>query len=215
MVSSKHVFWQALLVTILIFALGFILGVYLEQIRSDRSNVLLYESETDLFDTLTFTDLFESHELSCEEMTSMNLRFADKIYTEAQVLEKYDEASKVVDSLKAIHRKYDLLRTVLWINSIKLQEKCNTNNVVYFYEYNTDDLIKRSKQITFSRVLEDLKQERGEDFVLIPIAVNMEINSLDYLLEYYNVSKFPAVLINGETLVTEVSSVEELEGYLK
>jgi len=213
--SRKHVFWEALLVAILVFGLGIILGVYLEQIRTDQADLIYYQSEVSLFDSLAWINLMDSLEFSSAELVQANLDFADKIYDEARSLEKFDDANKVTQSLKMVHRKYDLQRTVLWMNTIKLKQRASgINDLVYFYIYDTEDIELKAKQIVFSRVLGDLKQKKGNDFVLIPIAVDSDIASLNYLLDFYNVEIFPSILVNEETLITEVPTVGELEAHL-
>ncbi len=213
--SKKHVFWQALFVTILVFSLGIVIGIYFEQMRVDESNILFYESEIALFDAFALSKLPEAGNFSCDNLVGANLKFADRIYNEARVLEKYDESSKITQSLKSIHRKYDLLRTILWMNVIDVEGECNIDSVVYFYVYDTEDIGVKSEQVVFSRVLRDLKEDKGGELILIPIAVDSEISSLDYLLDVYGVDEFPSILVNEEHLITNISSKEEIEKYLE
>ena len=49
---------------------------------------------------------------------------ADKIYHEARILERYDDSRKISETLKYVHQRYDLLRTLLWINTAEIKEKC-------------------------------------------------------------------------------------------
>jgi hypothetical protein len=214
LIDKRHVFWQALFVTVIVFLLGLVLGVYLEQARSDKLTVLSYESEVSFYDSLLISDIFESSSFSSNELIDLNLKFANDIYDKAKELEKFDNSNKITKSAKAIHKKYDFLRTALWLNTIRLKEDYAINSVVYFYIYDTEDIQTKAEQIAFSKVLEDLKEKRGNDLILIPIAVDSDIASLDYLLNIYKVDKFPSVLINERYLVTEISTVEDLERYL-
>ena len=121
--NKKHVFWQAFFLTILFFFLGLVLGVYLEQLRSDDSNIIFYQSETSLYDSFALSKLLDNSLISCDELADANVNFADKIYEEAKELERFDSSSKLTDSIKIIHRKYDLLRTLLWMNLIEVKEE--------------------------------------------------------------------------------------------
>jgi len=213
--NKKNAFWQALFVTILFLLIGFVLGVYLEQIRSDNLSVTFYNSETSLYDSLALTKLAEDGSISCLKLKEININFADRIYDEAVELEQFDEKNKLTDSMKSIHRKYDLLRTLLWMNIIDLRKNCSDiNDIVYLYLYDTEDVRIKSEQIVWERTLRDLKNERGSDLILIPIAVNQNVDSLNYLISNYKIEKFPAVLINNETILYEPKSVSELENYL-
>ncbi len=214
--NKKHVFWQALFLTGLFFLFGLVLGVYLEQLRADNTNVIFYQSETSLYDSFALGTLSHNLNISCSEIKSANIDFADKIYEEARSLEKYDESNKLTDSVKTIHRKYDLLRTLLWMNMISAKQNCgDIKTVVYLYKYNIDDIDMKSKQLVWSRLLEQLKAKKGDEIILIPIAVDQQIVSLNYLVQSYGIKQFPAVIINEKNVLYEHKTVGELEKMLE
>ena len=213
--SRKHVFWQALLLTIFFFILGIVLGIYVEQLRADNLNVAFYDSEVSLYDSFALGELLEDSQSSCNILREASIGFADKIYEEASELEKFDSSNKLTDSVKAIHRKYDLLRTLLWLNVVDLKERCEVDTVVYLYVYNTQEIPLKAKQVVWSRILGEMKFSRGNDFILIPIAVDQDILSLDYLVKKYNIREFPAVIINEKDIFYDHEPVEELEKYLE
>jgi hypothetical protein len=214
--NKKHIFWQAFFLTLLVFALGFVLGIIIEQRRADNSNFLLYQSEADLYDSLALNTLSNSPAVSCDVLIKSNFDFADKIYTEAIQLEKFDDSNKITISIKAIHKKYDLLRTILWMNTISLKQKCgNFNTVVYLYEYDSQDIETKAQQVVWSRALGDLKQKYGEKVILIPIASNQNVSSLDYLMKTYKVNDTPAVIVNEKNVIYDVNNAKEIEKYLK
>ena len=213
--SRKHVFWEALFVTILIFIIGFVFGVYLEQLRGDKTSVNFYESEAYLIDTLAQTMIFQFSNLSCSDLNRITLDFADKIYYEARTLEKYDESNKITNSVRTLHKKYDLLRTLLWMNAIKSRERCgDVNTVVYLYNYDTQIIEERAKQTAMSRVLEDLKNTEGDNIILIPIAGNQDIATLNYLVKKYEISRFPAVIINEKKVFYDVFTLKDVQDYI-
>jgi len=213
--SKKHVFWQAFFLTMLFFFLGLILGIYLEQTRVDNTNIAFYQSESSLYDSFALVKLSENPSVSCEDLKSASVDFADQIYEEAKNLEKFDKSNKLTNSLKVVHRKYDLLRTLLWMNIISFKENCGEiNTAVYLYEYDNENIEIKSKQIVWSRILEDLKNERGDDLILIPIAVDQNLVSLDYLIKTYGIKDFPAVILNEKNIFYEHKTVKELEKYL-
>ena len=213
--NKKHVFWQAFFLTLLFFFLGLVFGIYLEQTRIDNINIAFYQSEVSLYDSFALGKLLENPFVSCEDLKAASVDFANQIYEEAKELEKFDNSNKLTDSLKTIHRKYDLLRTLLWMNVISIKETCgDVNTAIYLYEYDVDDIQVRSKQLVWSRILQDLKNEKGDDIILIPIAVDQNIVSLDYLVKTYGVREFPAVVLNEENIFYEHKTVKELKEYL-
>ena len=62
-----------------------------------------------------------------------------------------------------------------------------------------------------SRLLRDLKEAHREELLLIPIAANMNLSSLDLILSGYEVDEFPAIIIDEDRIITEIVSLDELE----
>jgi len=213
MVVSKHVFWQALLFTLVIFGLGVAAGYLLETSRAVDVQNAVTLSETHLLDQQLRNRAIETLNVSCQDAIDSTFNFADSIYNEAQQLEQYDTASTFTDSLLALHKRYDLLRTMLWFESIDLRNKCkgSFHTVVYLYDYNTDDVTIRSKQVFFARALLDLKSRNPDTVLLIPIAQNLDIQSVTLASERYGVTQSPSIIIDEKTIVTQIDSFDQFE----
>lgn len=211
--SRKHVFWEALLVTIVIFVIGLLLGISYEASRADRINDYYVQSEFSLMDTFIFSEVIDLENTSCETLISANFEFADDIYEKAKILERYEESGRITDRTEIAHKRYDLLRAFLWINSLKIKEQCGHDKdiIAYFYAYNTEDLAKQATQNTWSRMFFELKKEKGSDIILIPIAGDNNITSLEPMFDKYDVDTLPAMVINNRTAVTKISSTKELK----
>ena len=215
--TTKHVFWEALLITIVVFIGGILIGVTFEGNRLDKIDDYYTISEISMMDILALNDILIMNNLSCENLAEANADFADRIYEEARLLEKYEGAGKISDDLKLAHKKYDLMRTFLWSNSIKTFERCGEgyNVVVYLYEYETEEITQKAIQNVWSKVLFDLKQEMGNSIVLIPIAADADLASLDTLLRDFDIESYPVVIINNNQIVDKLSSTEDLKKYLE
>lgn len=215
--SRKHVFWEALFVTVVIFVLGLLLGVAFEANRLNNVNNYYMQSETSLMDSFGLNNLIDLNHSECSVLKSSLLLFADRTYEESKIIDYYESSGKITDNLMMAHKRYDMLRTLLWIDSIKVHEKCggDFSTVVYLYEYNGEDLNQKAEQNVWSKILFDLKQEEGDNIILIPIAANMDLTSLDVLLSKYDILEYPAVIINDKQVVSDLSSVEDLKAYLK
>lgn len=213
--NKKRVFWEALLLTLIIFILGMLIGAGFERGKLDEIEQYYTKSEILFMDLFALNERIDSDD-TCEVLMDSNIQLADNIYEEAFLLEKYEAAGKITEGLKLAHRKYDMLRTYLWMNTIDISEKCKGefNSVVYLYEYDTDDLAVKATQNVWAKVLFDLKQEKGNTIILIPIAVDSNLVSLDVLLEDFEISRYPVVIIDEEFVIEELSSVEDLKVYL-
>lgn len=216
--NSKHSFWQALVIALIIFWTGIMLGILFENNRTSKLENFYKSSETQIFDVqLTGNLLLNSPNQDCSIALLENIEFADKIYEEAKTLEKYDASNKITEDVVKLHSRYDLLRTMLWINAITLQEKCpnETNIVVYLYQYIEPSINTQAKQITVSKVTSDLKKKYGDKVLLIPIAYDTDVKSLSLLRSKYQLNEFPVVMINQKNKINDLTTVEELEKYLE
>lgn len=214
--SKKNVFWEALFLTVVIFFFGILIGILFETNRTETINGYYAKSEISLVDIQTMQELISMRDLDCSALIEANLKFADKIYQEAKLLSRYEEAGKMTEGIKLSHKKYDLLRTLLWANSIETKKICGNNFsvVVYIYEYESEDLTKKAIQGVWSKVLFDLKEKQGEKIILIPIAYNTNIITLDTILKDLEVTEFPVIIINDKHFITELGSTEDLEKYI-
>lgn len=213
--SQKNVFWEALLVTILIFGIGVFLGVVLENWRTSNINYLFQESEIRLFDIRTQGEIYSSGEFDCNMAVDENLKFADRIFEEAEVLSRYEGAGRLTDDLRLEHKKYDILRALLWVNSIKIKKECKADyhNVVYIYKYNDLSIVDKQNQGVFSRLLSELKQSQGDNIMLIPMAGDNNLTSVKIMMNKYDIteSELPVILIDEKIKITELETIEELE----
>lgn len=163
------------------------------------------------------SEIFSTGKFNCQEAIKENIKFADRIYEEASLLENYEKASRLSEELKLSHKKYDILRTILFLNSAAIKEKCNSSyqNVVYFYKLNNLDIDTKTKEDVFSRLLKDLKDQKKDEIILIPIAADNNISSVNLILTNYNISQkdLPLILIDGKIKIKELKNINDLIKY--
>ncbi len=213
--KNRNVFWQAFIIAMILFWSGILLGAYFERSRINSVNDLYSTSEVEVNDFKLSSDMVFGGNLSCDSLNQEALSFADRIYMEALKLEKFDSSNQIMSDSFVLHKKYDLLRTMLWSEIIKNKKTCgNLNTVVYFYDYVDPSFETRTKQGVISNYLADLKNRKGDDIVLIPVAVDTDLSSLNILLERYNVTSFPSVLVNERYVVRDLDSLGNIEGHL-
>ncbi|MCR4327044.1 MAG: hypothetical protein NUV46_00500 [Nanoarchaeota archaeon] len=211
MKKNYFVFLQALLVTVVVFIIGFYIGTSVEAGRAVEINNYYTQSEVSLVDILALNNLAGSKIVSCEELIESNKELLDRVYYEASVLTQYEGSGKLTENLKSLHKKYDVLRTYLWITSIQIKEGCSDDfsTIVYLYDHEEKDLSKKAMQSVWSKLLSEIKTE-NENIFLIPIAMDSNLNSLNSLIRNYNVSGSPAVIINEKTIYYEIPEKEEI-----
>ena len=214
--NQKYVFLQALIVTIIIFNVGVFLGYKLEGSRINQINDWYLEADMELLDQRIQTDAFDIIDFDCNAVIKENINFADNIFEKAKVIQRYEDANKINSDIILAHKRYDLLRTLFWINSMRIKEKCQANyhNIVYFYQYNNVPLEQDAKQAVFSNFLSKIKQEEGDKVMLIPIAADNNLSAVNLLLEKYEIKELPVVLIDEKTKLTDVQTLDDIRRYL-
>lgn len=212
--QTKYTFLSSLVITIIVFVIGLVIGFAIESNRIDRTELALLNSEISLLDEQIRGRNIDVFNVSCELAVVNTFEFADRIYEEALLLEKYDASSKFTDELEIVHKKYDLLRTLLWAHSIETKTECPSyqyHNVVYLFDYASEDFDQKARQAAFSRLLADIKGDYGRSVLLIPIASNLDLESVELIKEKYGVVEAPAIIIDEEKVITEDVTFSELE----
>jgi len=208
--SKKHVFWEALIITIVIFLAGLFIGMLVETSNSSKIYDLYLQSEISLSDATATSRLIENRELDCPAIKEGNIEVANRIYEEAKLLELYEDSGKLTESMKLLHKKYDLLRGILWTSNQKSIERCeNYNLIVYLYDYGTEDTNKKALQNVWSKILQDIRTQ-SYNFLLLPIAGNQNLTTIDYLMDEYNVEQLPAIVVNNEHVLYELNDAKPI-----
>jgi hypothetical protein len=215
MANSKNAFWQALVVTIFVFIAGLVLGFYIELSNVSKSDFMIRSSEVDFLDQqIKVSQLSSQLNLSCESAKKNLFNFANEIYADALEFEKEGGQSKLTEEQREVlHKRYDLLRVNLWIESLELRNRCDDNFhvVLYFFDYSTKEVEVKSEQTVLSLVLMDLKNNHPDEILLLPIAANLNLGSVNIIKENYNISSSPSVIVDESLVIDSLVTLDELE----
>jgi len=214
--DNKHIFWQAFLLASIVFWIGLLLGISFEKSRINEIEGFYFDSETDLFDFELSTELVYGSNSSCDILYGESVVFAEKIFKEASKLEKYDDSNKITKELISLHRRYDLLRILLWQDIAKINQQCENkvNIVVYLYQYIDPSLTTKATQGAMSNSLIELKQKYKNQIILIPIAVDTNVASLDFLRKKYGLEIIPTIFVNDEHEFNSLEEISNIESIL-
>ncbi len=217
MVKPKYAFLFALIFSLAIFSIGIFIGFSIENVRNNFAYQAYIASETNLLDARLQNYLLSNFPIeNCDLSVQKNIEFGNRIYREAEMLEEYEDANKISQTILSEHKKFDLLRALFWLNSMKIQEKCDSSivNVVYFYKLNDVSLDERARQNVFSNLLYEIKQEYGDDIMLIPISGDNNLTSVEILMQNYDITELPAVLVNEKIKISETIEFEKFKQIL-
>jgi hypothetical protein len=211
----KNVFIKAIIITVLIFIAGLSAGMWLDNSRTEEIRERLAKVDIDWNDARlqsTYYQIFSNDTNFCNSAMRSNAIFADKIYEEGLILERYEAINRFSPYVISEKKRYALLQMQFWMNSIELKESCNTNysTVLYLYSHYADGDQKNDQNL-MSAILTELKNDCGSNVMLSPIPIDIELASISAIADQFDIDVTPSILINENDLIQGVTSLEELK----
>jgi len=222
MVIQKDVFWKAGIITVVVLIIGMQIGVWMEGGRIDEIRDLLTETEIQFNDARMQTSYIDKLSITdgdfCENSVAANLKFNEDIYQEGLKIEKAETVNRFTPFIFNEKRRYALLQLQFWMNALILKEQCNTNytTVLYVYTYNTED----NKQLEIdqklqSAILLDMKEKCGNEVMLSPIPMDVNLTTVDMIMNNFGIEKTPAVILNKNITLQGLKTLDDLEAYVE
>jgi len=217
MKSKNIIFLEILVITLAILVIGFSIGFYVESFRTNSIINNYKKFEIEALDLRLQNYYYQIMDYtSCDNAIKQNLIFADNLYNKGLLIDKYEQANQITDDILLEKKRYVLLKTELWLNSILLKNKCGKpfHTLVYLYSQ-TQDKMKEAEQETISNVLKQVKDEKGNKVILLPIAGDLGLDIVNMQLRVYNITYLPSIIIDENSTLAGFHSKEEIESYLK
>jgi len=205
-VSLKK-YLSALIITILIFSLGSIFGIYLEGERFSYSEAINLEQKIEL-SSLQMQQLFISTlnpDLKCDGLTKLfesSLSHLDNSMN--NMIDFQKKASFDQEKFNLNLREYYLTEIRYLLLSKQIKEKCPSESVEIIYFYSDNKLNVQGF------ILDSIKKEFGRNVLIFSFNSDFKQEPMiEVLLTSYNVSQFPAVIIGktkfeGDTVKSEL-----------
>lgn len=211
------VLFETLIITLLVFIIGFSIGFYIESYRVDSIEQQYQSFEIGALDLKLQNYYYQIMDsASCSQAIEQNFKYADELYNTGLLIEKYEDVSDLKAGMLSEKKRYVLLKEELWLNSIILKNKCKNpfHTVVYFYAHNADTA-KDAEQQVISNVLKSLKDDLKNNIILLPIAADMGLSSVEMQTKIYNVSYLPSILIDEKVLLSGYYKEEDIKKYIR
>ena len=198
MVTTKAIFFRSLLITIAIFGAGLLLGLYLDNLRSNTifDELRVYEVNTESYLVeQAFWDEFGMNDCSMAEkrLNSISSELVELGY----YLNSYETKSLFKDDdFQYIAQRYFLLEIKGYILFNQLKEECNLQNDVILYFYTPDDSTSELQ----GYVLDNLVQQSNGTLDVFSINKDFNDPAIESLVIYYNVTISPTLIINSEVI---------------
>lgn len=209
-----NIYLKTLMLTAFVFLLGTIFGILLDNYRLADVRRVISEIDVSWNDARLLNLYFgKLGKENCQLALDQNLVYNNKIYEEGLGIENAIESNKFTPELETEKQRYVLLQAQFWFNSIDLKEQCkfNYSNVVHIY--NEKDLTPEqdAENKLQSSILLQLKDKCGNKIMLIPLEGDFGLTVIDAVKKQYNITKYPAIIINEKTVLEGVTSLSTLE----
>jgi hypothetical protein len=145
----------------------------------------------------------------CESAIEANLNFNEKIYEQGVKIERYENVNRFTPSLELEKKRYALLQTQFWMNSIHLRETCDVDYTTLVYLHSKNETFAIDQKVQ-SAVLLDAKRFCGGDLMLIPLPADLGIEIIELVKSNFGIETFPAIIINEETVLQGLQSDSDL-----
>jgi len=213
-----NAFFKAGIITVFIFLAGIMLGIFIDNFRVSEIREGLSKVEVNSNDALLLALYFQKlGKESCSIALDANLKFNDKIYSQGLSIENSIEANKFTPEVEQEWRRYILMQTQFWLNSIELKKTCNFNysNVVHLFQLKDGGPQAVANKKLQSQIMLSLKEKCGNKIMLIPMTADTDLSVVDAIVARYNITKYPAIIINEQKVFQGLTSLEQLNEITK
>ncbi|MBM3303753.1 MAG: conjugal transfer protein TraF [Candidatus Aenigmarchaeota archaeon] len=204
---------SAFVISGLIFAAGMFVGYGLntEKLASIESNLNSINKDVQSFQSqFLFLDMF-GEKASCPMLESTLNRISENSYDLGNRLSAYGAEGEIKDEATYRERKleYSSMLTGYWLLAEKLKSACNMsfNTILYFYSGPCPGCEDQAFILTY------MKNKYGDRVLVFALDADIKEPSVEALREYYNITEYPSLVINGKPIPGFVSQ-QQLEDTL-
>ncbi len=203
MVKPKNSLKFYLIIAFFIAAVLFISGLSVGFLFNDLKQNNMQESFDSMKDMVENAELelvlmdFLKENLKCEYfMTSTKLMATESHELWAKVV-LYEKNGILNDEYYSLKRSYVNSLIKNWVSIEKSKQLCELNysTILYFYT-NPNDCPDCSEQ---GNVLDAIRIYYNNEILIFPLDTNIGLDAVDILINVYNITQYPSLVIDGET----------------
>lgn len=212
-----NIYAKAVIPTLLLFLIGMMFGIWLDNFRVTTAKKGISESEIDWNDAQLFNAYFRSIGVGlCNSALEQNLAYNEKIYEHGLQVEKVLKNNVFTPEVLQEWKKYNLLQVQFWLNSVELKKECvfDYHTVVHLDRLHPKSTVEEVGSRIQIQILLDLKNKCGNKIMLIPLDADLNLISIDAIVNQYSIQQFPAIVVD-ENIVLQGFSLENLSNVIK
>ncbi|MBN1644726.1 hypothetical protein JW851_01630 [Candidatus Woesearchaeota archaeon] len=205
---KKQVFATTLVLLILVFVIGVIVGNSFSNPELKEINKIIRNSELSTESYLIEQELFKDFDKNCELSKIRLSSLSKELWRLGKLLAsqtaKQDLGEYNYDFLK---KKYHLMQIKTFILYHELQDECNIkDNIILFYFSRNDP-----DSLTQGKILDQIVEDFNVQVFAVERAYAPE---LVFLEQYYDISESPSLVIDYSVKKQGLTSYEELKRLL-
>lgn len=216
--KMRRVYIQAGILSLFVFLIGIMIGVWIDNMRLGSIRDALSEADINSYDARLLNSYLQRFgEEYCNVALEQNLVYNDKIYEEGKKIEDKINANIFTPEVEQEWRRYTLLQTQFWLNSVELKEKCgfDYHTVVHLFRQKNATTAEEINNKVQSSILLDIKEKCGNKVMLIPITVDTDLIVVDAIVKQFSVSEYPAVIIDENFVFQGVTTEDKLNDIIQ
>lgn len=211
--KMRRVYIQAGILSLLVFFIGIMAGIWIDNARLGGIRSSLSESDINSYDARLLNAYLQRFGKEyCSVALEQNLAYNERIYNEGSKIESKISANIFTPEVEQEWRRYTLLQTQFWLNSVELKEKCNFDyhTVVHLFRQKNTTTAEEINSKVQASVLLDLKEKCGNKIMLIPITKDTNLIVVEAIAKQFDISEYPAVIVDESFVFQGVTTQDKL-----
>lgn len=192
---NKNKYALVAIMTIIIFILGLLLGLVINEYKIEYMERIAKEQEVE-FSSLQFQYLYLDTLKDYERCSVVSKTLENNLKTLAPILEELERHEQIGDiedpSYITLKRKYILANLRYWLLAQVSKESCNNDIITIFYFYTPECKNCHNQGFTLTH----LKQIFGDRLLIYPIDSSFDKEPMITILNAkYNITEYPTLVI--------------------
>ena len=206
--AKKAIKKQAFLATILLVIIVFVIGILIGKtsVNSELTQVEQFMKTNELATESYAIEqtLMENFEKDCSFAQTRLTTLSEKLWRMGKILSadtaEQDLGKANYDYLKT---KFHLMQIRVYVLYKQLKEQCHTNTTIILFYYKSNENNSEMQ----GKILDQIVNDTDARVLAVEYGYSKEINFLE---EFYSISKVPTIIVNFETKKEGLVSYEDI-----
>ena len=204
----KQVYAATALVICIVFVFGILVGSSYKSKQLDEVTQFIKNSEFGTESYVLEQELLKDLEVNCDLAKARLTTLSNDLYQLGKLLSSETAKQDLGETqYRFLKRKFHLMQIQTYVLYLKLRKNCNVESHVALFYFSKDN----EDSTTQGRILDELAEKYNMRVFAVEYNYSQELNFLE---EYYNITKTPAIVLDYETKFEGIVNQETLKGQL-